>query len=145
METYQEMKIRHQKEVNTFPIYYAFSNQQLGRMFKKLGLNPQKDLDKIVAIPGTGGYILKKDIAAYHEMFKKQHEELQNAIKNDENGTGFVYQMFRYELANHEFGFTGEVDDALLALGYTESQIEKNPILKQGFNKAKQSILNNSI
>lgn len=50
METYQEMKIRHQKAVNDFPIYFAFSNVQLGLMFKELGLNPQKDLDKIATI-----------------------------------------------------------------------------------------------
>ena len=48
MERYQEMKIRHQKEVNAFPIHFAFSNVQIGRMFKELWLNPQKDCDKIV-------------------------------------------------------------------------------------------------
>ena len=143
METYQEMKIRHQKEVNAFPIYFAFSNVQLGRMFKELGLNPQKDCDKIVSIPGTGGFILKKDTGAYKEMSQRQHEELHNAISEDVDGTGFIYQMFRYELANHEFGYTGDADDAIAALGYTEKQIEETPALKQGFEKAKQYILNN--
>lgn len=145
METYQEMKIRHQKAVNDFPIYYAFSNEQLGRMFKELGLNPQKDFDKIATIPGTGGFILKKDIDAYQEMFKLQHEELQNAIREDKDGTGFIYQMFRYELANHEFGYTGDADDALAALGYTEKQVEETPTLKNGFEKAKHNILNSAI
>lgn len=145
MESYHEMKIRHQKAVNNFPIYFAFSNEQLGRMFKELGLNPQKDLDKIAAIPGTGGFILKKDIGAYQEMCKKQYEELQNAISEDKDGTGFIYQMFRYELANHEFGYTGDADDALTALGYTEKQVEETPALKRGFDKAKQNLLNNAI
>jgi len=145
METYQEMKIRHQKAVNDFPIYFAFSNVQLGKMFKELGLNPQKDLDKIARIPGTGGFILKKDIDAYQEMCKKQHEELQNAIREDKDGTGFIYQMFRYELANHEFGYTGDADDALAALGYTEKQVEETPTLKNGFEKAKHNILNGTI
>lgn len=145
METYQEMKIRHQKEVNAFPIYFAFSNVQLGRMFKELGLNLQKDLDRIAKIPGTGGFILKRDIGAYQEMCKKQHEELQNAICEDKDGTGFIYQMFRYELANHEFGYTGAADDALAALGYTEKQVEETPTLKRGFEKAKRNILNNAI
>ena len=142
MERYQEMKIRHQNEVNAFPIYFAFSNIQIGRMFKELGLNPQKDCDKIVSIPGTGGFILKKDADAYKEMFQRQHEELQNAISEDVDGTGFIYQMFRYELANHEFGYTGDADDAIEALGYTKKQIEETPALKQGFEKAKQNILN---
>ena len=76
-------------------------------------------------------------------MFQRQHEELQNAISEDVDGTGFIYQMFRYELANHEFGYTGDADDAIAALGYTEKQIEETPALKQGFEKAKQYILNN--
>ena len=78
-------------------------------------------------------------------MFKKQHEELQNAIREDKDGTGFIYQMFRYELANHEFGYTGDSDDALAALGYTEKQVEETPTLQRGFEKAKRNILNNAI
>lgn len=142
MENYQKMKIRHQRETNEFPIHFAFGDEQIKRKFAELGLDPEKDADKIAVIPGTGGFILKKDVAAYREMCERHYRELQDAIAADRKGTGFIYQMFRYELANYEFGYTGEVGDALDALGYTEEQINENPALKKGFEKAKRDILN---
>ena len=75
-------------------------------------------------------------------MSERHYREVQEAVAADKAGTGFIYQMFRYELANYEFGYTGEADDALAALGYTEAQIEADPALKQGFEKAKQDIWN---
>lgn len=145
LESYQEMKIRHQKEVNAFPIHFAFGDEQIKRKFNELGLDPEKDLDKITVIPGTGGFILKKDEDARRKMCERHYQEFQDAIAADKNGTGFIYQMFRYELANYEFGYTGEADDALAALGYTEAQIDVDPALKRGFEKAKQDIWNQDL
>lgn len=142
MESYQNMKIRHQQEVNAFPIHFAFGDEQIKRNFAELGLDPEKDMDKITIVPGTGGFILNKDAPARKEMSERHYWELQEAITADKTGTSFIYQMFRYELANYEFGYTGEADDALAALGYTEAQIEADPALKQGFEKAKQDIWN---
>ena len=142
MESYQDMKIRHQQEVNAFPIHFAFGDEQIKRKFAELGLDVEKDWDKVSPIPGTGGFILKKDEQARREMCERYYRELQDAIAADKSGTGFIYQMFRYELANYEFGYTGEADDALAALGYTEEQIEEDPALKRGFEKAKQDIWN---
>lgn len=141
MESYQEMKIRHQKEADAFPIHFAFGDEQIKRKFAELGLDPEKDADKISVIPGTGGFILKKDVPARREMCERHYKELQDAIAADRKGIGFIYQMFRYELTNYEFGYTGESVDALEALGYTEAQIEADPALKRGFEKAKQDIL----
>lgn len=145
METYQEMRMRQQKEVDAFPIYFAFSDEQINSVFAELGLDSVKDRKQIFVISGTGGFILKKDVPAYQEMVARQHKEMQNAIDADKDGTGFVYQMFRFELDNHEFGYTGEADDALRALGYTVEQIENNPVLKRGFEKAKQDIFSQSL
>lgn len=140
MESYQEMKLRHQQEVNAFPIHFAFGDKQIKRKFAELGLDPVKDADKITVIPGTGGFMLNEDVPARCEMIKRHLKELQEAIASDKTGEGFIYQMFRYELANYEFGYTGEVEDALAALGYTEEQVEADPVLRKGFEKAKQDI-----
>ena len=141
-ESYQDMKIRHQREVNEFPIHFAFGDKQIKRKFAELGLDPEKDMDKISVIRGTGGFVLKKDVQPLNEMFSRHHTELQKAISADKNGTGFIYQMFRYELANYEFGYTGEVGDTLIALGMTLEQIEADHALQTGFEKAKQDIWN---
>ena len=145
METYQEMKLRHQTEVNAFPIHFAFGDDQIRRKFAGLGLDPEFDADKITVIPGTGGFMLNKDVPARREMCERHYRELQEAISADKDGTGFIYQMFRYELTNYEFGYTGEADDALAALGYTEEQIEANAALKRGFEQAKEDIWNQDI
>lgn len=141
-ESYQDMKVRHQREVNEFPIHFAFGDEQIKRKFAELGLDPEKDMDKISVIRGTGGFVLKKDEQPLCEMFSRHHRELQEAISADKKGTGFIYQMFRYELANYEFGYTGEVEDTLNALGMTLEQIEADPALQAGFEKAKQDIWN---
>ena len=140
MESYQDMKLRHQKETDAFPIHFAFGDEQLKAKFAELGLDPEKDMDKISVIPGTGGFVLKKDEQALQEMNLRHREELRAAIAADKTGTGIIYQMFRTELANYEFGYTGDADDALMALGYTEKQIEADTALSTGFERAKQDI-----
>lgn len=60
------------------------------------------------------------------------------AIKADHAEDGFIFQMFRDELNNHEYNWTGDVSDTLEALGLTLEEIESNPALLAGFNKAKE-------
>ena len=59
MNSYIEMKQRHQAEVNAFPMKFAFTQESLERGMRELGLDPKKDMKKIVAIPG-GGFRLPK-------------------------------------------------------------------------------------
>lgn len=58
-ETYVQMKERHQKEVNEFPMMWAFNNDQFAQGMKKLGLQ-ETDTDKIYRI-APGGFIRKTD------------------------------------------------------------------------------------
>lgn len=46
------------------------------------------DTDKIVSI-GCGVFIRKSDQEKPHAMFKKHNEEIQRAINEDIDGTGF--------------------------------------------------------
>lgn len=140
-ESYREMKRRHQQEVNSFPIYFAFGKEQIKARFAELGLDAEQDLDKIAVVPGTGGFMLKKHEGAFYEMLNRHRRERENAIAADKEGTGFIYQMFRASLNEHEFGYTGDADDSIRSLGYTEEEIEANSALKNGFEKAKEDIL----
>lgn len=67
---------------------------------------------------------------------------MQAAIDNDPDGTNFIYEMFYYELCNHEFDYTRELDDTLYSLGYTLKDIQTNPKLKNGLKKAMNTIIN---
>ena len=49
MNKYDEIKEKHQKIVNEFPMKFAFSDEQFNRGMKELGLDP-KDIDKVVSI-----------------------------------------------------------------------------------------------
>ena len=50
MESYLELKKRHQKEVNEFPFGFAFSPAQFVEMMRKWGLDYEKDINKIVSM-----------------------------------------------------------------------------------------------
>lgn len=105
MESYRELRERQQKEFNELPLGFAFSMEQFRGMMERWGLDPEKDQDKLYRIPG-GGFIQKKDHKHFHEVADRHAAELEAAKKSDTDGTGFLYQMFLYELDNHEYGYT---------------------------------------
>ena len=49
--------------------------------------------------------------------------------------------MFYYELVNHEYGFTGDAEDTLEALGYTMERVQANQCLRTGFELACKKIM----
>lgn len=104
-------------------------------MMRKWGLDPEKDLDKIYSI-GYGGYIQKKDADLLHKTRVRHDAEMQAAIAGDATGEGFIYEMFLYELDNHEYGYTWDTEDTLDALGYTAAEVLGEPRLKRGIEKA---------
>lgn len=133
---YSELKRRQEKEFNEFPMSFAFSNEQFAEGMKKLGLEPT-DKNRITGIGGSG-FIRKTDVEAFNEMTKRFDKELEDAITADTTGEGFIFSMFNYELANHEYCFTYEIHDALDALGMTHEEIQDNPALAHGLHLAKK-------
>ena len=132
---YLELKKSHQKEVNDFPMSFAFDNKQFAEGMQKLGLNP-KETNKIYKFGDTGGFYRKTDAEALHEMFNRHRREMEKAIAADQTGEGFILDMFSYELANHEYVITYSVQDTLNALGLTEDQVNNNPALLKGLKQA---------
>lgn len=141
MNTYQELKDRHQKEMDAFPLGAAFSNSQFEEMMQKWGLTV-KDTDKICSI-GGGCFIRKSDKEAFFNMLKRFKNETNAAIAADETGDGFIYDMFYYELANHEYCITYEYDETFDALGLTEEQVAADKRLLHGLKKAEKNYLKN--
>lgn len=140
MNKYLDMRNRHQAEVNAFPMHFCFGEEQIRKKFEELGLDREKDLDKIVVIKGTGGFVLKEDAPALKEMLDRHSREMEEAIADDKSGNGFIYEMFLYELNNHEYGYTYDASDALRSLKLTLKQIEASPALKHGWDRAKKKI-----
>jgi len=136
MNKYAELRAQQQKEIDEFPFMWAFSQKQFEEGMIRLGLSPS-DTDKIYSI-GAGGYIRKTDSAALHEMMERHAAEMQAAVDADKTGEGFVYDMFRYELDNHEYSYTRDLDPTLDALGLTLAQVMAEPKLRRGLSLAKR-------
>jgi len=141
MNAYLNLKQKRQAEVNSFPMMFAFSDQQFEEGMKNLGLEPT-DTDKIYSI-GGGGFIRKSDSISLSEMSKRHNKEMQEAIATDQTGEGFIFDMFNYELRNHEYNYTMDVTDTLEALNLTIEEVNADERLINGLSKAKKAQFNN--
>ena len=133
--TYSELKERHQAEINSFPMMFAFSNQQFKEGMERLGLD-ETETDKIFKFGESGGFYLKTDAPRLEAMFERQEKELKEAISGDVTGAGFIFDMFLYELDNHEYCITGTITDALRALGISRDAVRTSPALMEGLKLA---------
>ena len=137
---YGELIERQREEVNTLPTKWAFSHKQFEEIMAEWGLTPGDDNHKLLSI-GMGGYILKSDRNLIVSTFKRHREELDAAIAADETGEGFILDMFRYELANHEYCITCDYEDTLDAVGLTEEDLQQQPKLYKALHRACKEII----
>ena len=70
MNIYKTMKDHHQNEINNFPMFFAFNQEQFNEGMESLGLNPN-ETNKISSI-GAGGYIRKTDSEKLRNIGKNQ-------------------------------------------------------------------------
>ncbi|MCI9507039.1 MAG: hypothetical protein HFF62_10740 [Oscillospiraceae bacterium] len=139
MNQYEDLKQRQQQEFSAFPMQFAFSDSQFAEGMAALGLKPT-DTDKIYKAPG-GGFYRREDGPRLYDMMGRFDRELQEAIAEDETGDGFIFEMFLYELGNHEYDVTMELNETLDALGYTMEDIQADPRLCHGLERARLEIL----
>lgn len=142
MNNYINLKNKQQQEVNDFPMFFAFNDKQFAEGMAKLGLKPE-DTDKIYRLDYTGGFYRRSDGKAFRDMIDRHAQEMAAAIEGDKDGTGFIYEMFRYELANHEYCITYDLEPTLDACGMTYDEVQNNPALMTGLKKAIQDYLDN--
>ena len=126
MNRYADLKQRQQQEFGTFPM-------------AALGLKPA-DTDKIYKVPG-GGFYRREDGSRLKTMMDRFDQELNEAVAGDKTGDGFIYEMFLYELENYEYGCTMDLSETLDALGYTPEDIQADPRLSHGLERARLEIL----
>ena len=133
---YDILITRHEKEFATLPLHFAFGNEQIKKELEKLNV---KEDEKLVDI-GAGGFMLKEDYPKFEEMTERHYKEIQDEINKDKDGTGFIRDMFFSELNNHEYGYTRDLTDTLVALGMTPGQINNNKNLQKGLVLATEEI-----
>lgn len=126
MNTYAEMKKRHQEEVNALPIYWAFTEERFDEVLKELGLT-KNDTDKLCNTFG-GGFCLAKDAQMIADTLARNFKEVEDAIQADETGDGFIKDMFLYELRDHEYPsheWNDGVKDCIYCLGRIDQMTDE--------------------
>lgn len=138
---YIELKEKHQKELNAFPMFAAFSNEQFYEGMQKFGLDGTKEKDRkqILSI-GYGLFIRKADIRTFRVLLDMHTAEMQAEIEKDTTGEGFIYQMFYTEMANHECVVTKRYEEALDAVGISLKKLNGSKTLINGFSAARKAI-----
>lgn len=139
MNAYAEMKARHQERVNALPLKFAFSMQQFREAMESWGLT-ENDTDQIYKL-GGGGFYRREDSNLIFNTFEENEIEQKTAISNDIDGSGFIKDMFRYELANHEYCITYDLEPTLDALGLSVDDVNASPALLNGLKLAKAEYL----
>jgi len=134
---YYQMKRKHEKELTDFEgLFYAFSNEQFKKGMEKIGLK-EDDQGKIYSL-GSGVCILKDKAKAFEDMFTRISEENEKALK-DKN---FLLEALSYELMNHEYYITGDLEPTFEMLGITIDDIKKLDFGMDILKKAQRSALN---
>lgn len=135
--SYRELIQEQQKRFNNFEgVFFAFGNDQFDAGMRKIGLEP--DDTKNVLHIGMGGYIRKDRSDALDALFEQNRQEMKNAFDSDKTGEGFILDALLYEMGNHEFAVTWDIDDALRAIGITHKQVEQDSRITHAIDLAIQ-------
>ena len=124
---YREFKEMKQKEFNALPTMFAFSMKQLEEQMQKLGTNKSE----IVNL-GYGMFMRKQDVYML-DAFEGKYEAMQKELMENDD---FLLDAFLYELRNHEYIVTYEVEDALEAFDLTVEDVKNDKRMLVAINKA---------
>ena len=133
MNNYLTLKKKHEKEINKFPLMFAFDEEQLNDGLKKLNTT-RENLRSI----GAGRCLKSEDVKNWQNLLLKQSKEHKDAYTKNKV---YAYEMFKYELGNHEFIITYDETDTLNSLNLTSEDLNKNKELLKQFEKAKEDYL----
>lgn len=129
---YVELRKQHQDKVDALPLKFAFSREQFKSAMSELGFT-ENDTDKISWI-GLGGFCLKTDKEAVDRVFDETYDEMNKAMRDDE----FCIDAIEYEMGNHEYALTYDMDEVLESLGLNGN----NERIQKLFLKAEQRYFN---
>lgn len=118
-QAYLDLLDRQRKEINEFPIAYAFNNKQLEEALEKLGAN---DISECVTVMNHGDIMKKEDAPKWLELLKRHVKELHEAMLDED----FAEAAFLYEMDNHEYAINWDGDwDVLQCFAMSEENLDK--------------------
>ena len=118
-DEYLELKKKHQKEFEDFPIAYAFNDKQLQEALEKLGATREE----CITVFGHGDIVKRSDAKALIKLLENHDEEMKQRLRDDPD---FAEAAFLYEMDNHEYAINWTADeDVLAAFNITFENINK--------------------
>ena len=135
-EAYLQLKEKQEKELNDFPIAYAFDDKQLKEALEKLGATKEE----CVTVIGCGDVMKKVDVPRFKEMLKRHKEEMLEAMKDVE----FAEGAFLYEMDNHEYAINWSGDEDVLACFNMNTSKLREMGLVDAYNKARRQHMKNA-
>ena len=106
-QEYLDLQRKHRKELEDFPIAYAFNDEQLQEALKKLGATKEE----CVTVFGHGDIVKRTDAKAFVDMLKRHTEEVKQKLRAD---VEFAGAAFLYEMDNHEYAINWSADEDVL-------------------------------
>ena len=106
-QEYLDLKSKHEKELNEFPIAYAFNEKQLARALEKLGATKEE----CVTVFGHGDIVRREDAKPFVKMLERHTQEVKQKLAED---VEFAEAAFLYEMNNHEYAINWSADEDVL-------------------------------
>ena len=125
---YNQYQKHAEQVVGSLDIIFAFSNEQLDQGLAKKGWK-KEDL-----VCFAGGYCAKESLQENIQKLKGLNTKKQDLLQD----LDFLYEALVYELQNHEFGYTGDLEQTFDALGLTLDNLTSEQI--KVLNKAKSYV-----
>lgn len=135
--TYVELKAKQSKEMNSFPLGVAFTQQSFETMMKKWGLTASKEDCKKILSLGCGCYIRKSDEEEFDKLLTKHKQEKIGFLSTDEG----LKDALQYEFGNQECGYTWDFEDGIKALGFNVKKFLANKHKAKVYEEAKQEYI----
>lgn len=107
-QEYLDLKKRHEKEFEEFPIAYAFNDKQLEEALAKLNATKEE----VVTVFGHGDIVKRENVKALIALLERHEQELHQRLKDD---VEFAEAAFLYEMDNHEYAINWSADEDTLA------------------------------
>ena len=136
-DEYLELKKKHQKEFEEFPIAYAFNDKQLEEALEKLGATKEE----CISVFGHGDIVKRENAKLLIELLDRQNKEMKRKLREDHD---FAEAAFLYEMDNREYAnnWSGD-EDVLDCFNLTFSDI-RNFGLQTAYDRARNQHMRNA-
>ena len=134
---YLELQKAHRKELEEFPIAYAFNGKQLEEALEKLGATKEE----CVSVFGHGDIVKKENVKPFIEMLTRHKKEMQDKLIADPD---FAEAAFLYEMDNHEYAINWDGDEDIYGCFNIDWDFIQKHGLQLAYNRARNKHMSNA-